>query len=136
MWLFTNATEAGRGCQALRPDHFGLVRRGYFVTASPGPGSSAIGSCVESFGSIVAGSRPSLGSVIVSHIHLTRGRRSLQFPTKNWTHSQYLLNAFRVLLTRARQGMVICVPEGEERDATRSAAYYDATFQYLAEIGF
>lgn len=48
---------------------------------------------------------------------------------------QYLLNAYRVLLTRARQGMVICVPEGEERDPTRSAEYYDATFEYLAEIG-
>lgn len=48
---------------------------------------------------------------------------------------QYLLNAYRVLLTRARQGMVICVPEGEERDPTRSAVYYDATFEYLADIG-
>ncbi|MEQ1857612.1 MAG: DUF2075 domain-containing protein [Longimicrobiales bacterium] len=48
---------------------------------------------------------------------------------------QYLLNAYRVLLTRARQGMVICVPEGEDRDPTRSTEYYDATFEYLAEVG-
>jgi hypothetical protein len=63
------------------------------------------------------------------------------FRGTKWVHvgvvarQQYLLNAYRVLLTRARQGMVICVPEGEERDPTRSTAYYDATFEYLAEIG-
>lgn len=39
--------------------------------------------------------------------------------------------AYRVLLTRARQGMVIVVPEGERLDPTRSPAYYDATFAYL-----
>jgi hypothetical protein len=48
---------------------------------------------------------------------------------------QYLLNAYRVLLTRARQGMVICVPHGERTDPTRKAAYYDSTFEYLAGIG-
>ena len=48
---------------------------------------------------------------------------------------QYLLNAYRVLLTRARQGMVICVPEGEKSDPTRNCAYYDSTFDYLAQIG-
>jgi hypothetical protein len=45
-------------------------------------------------------------------------------------------NAYRVLLTRARQGMVIVVPEGDETDPTRRCAHYDSTFQYLAEIGF
>jgi hypothetical protein len=48
---------------------------------------------------------------------------------------QYLKNAYRVLLTRARQGMVIFVPEGEQSDMTRSPAYYDSTFEYLAGIG-
>ena len=63
------------------------------------------------------------------------------FRGKRWVNvsmparQQYLLNAYRVLLTRARQGMVICVPDGEERDPTRNAAYYDATFKYLADIG-
>jgi len=47
----------------------------------------------------------------------------------------YLKNAYRVLLTRARQGMVIVVPEGSEEDPTRSCAYYDGTFQYLSSIG-
>jgi hypothetical protein len=44
-------------------------------------------------------------------------------------------NAYRVLLTRARQGMVIVVPEGNPEDATRKAAYYDATYQYLLDLG-
>lgn len=49
---------------------------------------------------------------------------------------KYLKNAYRVLLTRARQGMVIVVPEGDRSDATRSPEFYDATFEYLLEIGF
>lgn len=48
---------------------------------------------------------------------------------------QYLLNAYRVLLTRARQGMVIFVPSGDIADPTRAATYYDSTFEYLAAIG-
>ena len=46
----------------------------------------------------------------------------------------YLRNAYRVLLTRARQGMVIFVPSGESEDPTRSSAYYDSTFNYLTEL--
>ncbi|MDP2238600.1 MAG: DUF2075 domain-containing protein [Burkholderiales bacterium] len=48
---------------------------------------------------------------------------------------QYLRNAYRVLLTRARQGMVIFVPTGDSSDATRTPAHYDSTFEYLAGIG-
>ena len=48
----------------------------------------------------------------------------------------YLKNAYRVLLTRARQGMVIVVPPGDTEDATRNPASYDATFEYLQRIGF
>ncbi|MDP2379716.1 MAG: DUF2075 domain-containing protein, partial [Pseudohongiella sp.] len=44
-------------------------------------------------------------------------------------------NAYRVLLTRARQGMVIVVPDGEPEDSTRSAAFYDPTFEYLRSLG-
>jgi hypothetical protein len=47
----------------------------------------------------------------------------------------YLKNAYRVLLTRARQGMVIVVPGGDAADATRRADYYDPTFDYLCQIG-
>ena len=45
-------------------------------------------------------------------------------------------NAYRVLLTRARQGMVLVVPSGDLEDDTRSPQYYDGTFNYLKEIGF
>jgi Schlafen group 3, DNA/RNA helicase domain len=48
----------------------------------------------------------------------------------------YLKNAYRVLLTRARQGMVIVVPPGDRNDATRNPAYYDSTYDYLKGIGF
>ena len=48
----------------------------------------------------------------------------------------YHKNAYRVLLTRARQGMVIVVPEGNNSDHTRKKEYYDPTFKYLQEIGF
>jgi hypothetical protein len=47
----------------------------------------------------------------------------------------YLKNAYRVLLTRARQGMVIFVPHGDPDDPTRQRQFYDATFDYLARIG-
>ena len=47
----------------------------------------------------------------------------------------YLLNAYRVLLTRARQGMVICVPEGSNEDPTRNHAFYNGTYEYLKQLG-
>ncbi len=48
----------------------------------------------------------------------------------------YLKNAYRVLLTRARQGMVIVVPKGSIEDLTRKDRFYDPTFEYLQSIGF
>ena len=56
---------------------------------------------------------------------------------------KYMLNAYRVLLTRARIGMIICVPEGNSNrnasgfweDSTRLPAYYDGTYSYLKSIG-
>jgi hypothetical protein len=47
----------------------------------------------------------------------------------------YLKNAYRVLLTRSRQGMVIFVPSGASTDPTRAAGYYDPTFEYLVGLG-
>ena len=47
----------------------------------------------------------------------------------------YQKNAYRVLLTRARQGMVIVVPEGDDKDFTRPVEFYDGTFEYLNSIG-
>ncbi len=50
---------------------------------------------------------------------------------------RYLLNSYRVLLTRARQGMIIFVPEGvdEEEDPTRNKEYYDRIYNYLLSCG-
>lgn len=48
---------------------------------------------------------------------------------------RYLKNAYRVLLTRARQGMVVVVPRGDDDDPTRDPTYYDETFDYLRRSG-
>lgn len=47
----------------------------------------------------------------------------------------YLKNTYRVLLTRARQGMIIFIPPGSDSDKTRAHSYYDGTYCYLREIG-
>ncbi len=63
------------------------------------------------------------------------------FRGDRWTKIQkaerqgFLKNAYRVLLTRARQGMVIFVPPGDRGDATRLPEFYDATYEYLTGIG-
>jgi DUF2075 family protein len=54
---------------------------------------------------------------------------------KNEDRILFLLNAYRVLLTRARQGVVIFLPEGDEKDPTRKKSYYDGTYNYLKGIG-
>ena len=48
---------------------------------------------------------------------------------------QYLKNAYRVLLTRARQGMVIFVPPGANRDRTRKPDFYEGVYGYLTGMG-
>ena len=50
-------------------------------------------------------------------------------------NQEYQLNAYRVLLTRARQGMVIVVPKGDSTDLTRKPELYDSTYNYLRSIG-
>ena len=47
----------------------------------------------------------------------------------------YLINAYRVLLTRARQGMILCVPKGSPEDATRLPEFYNGTYNYLKSLG-
>ena len=53
----------------------------------------------------------------------------------NEANQQYLLNAYRVLLTRARQGMIIFVPPGDSQDPTRDPRWYNETYQYLKSTG-
>ena len=47
----------------------------------------------------------------------------------------YVKNAYRVLLTRARQGMIIFIPEGDNEDVTRQKSFYDGTYDYFRSIG-
>ena len=53
----------------------------------------------------------------------------------NSTQRNYLTNAYRVLLTRARQGMVIYIPAGDQADPTRPPDFYDRTAAYLQKCG-
>ncbi len=70
------------------------------------------------------------------------GWKHFSFRGNHWINirkeerQMYLKNAYRVLLTRARQGMVIVVPYGDTEDPTRNPRYYDKTFEYLQNIGF
>lgn len=48
---------------------------------------------------------------------------------------KYLLNSYRVLLTRARQGMIIYIPNVDDADATRPKEFYDKTFEYFIQCG-
>jgi hypothetical protein len=57
-------------------------------------------------------------------------------PIRDNSNRLYLKNAYRVLLTRARQGMVIFVPKGDPLDYTRPPSFYDGTFEYLRSCGF
>ena len=64
-------------------------------------------------------------------------------PENNNESRKYMLNAYRVLLTRARQGIVICVPygnsnktpEGFSEDPTRLPEFYNGTYEYLKSLG-
>ena len=73
--------------------------------------------------------------------HSADGWQHWKFHGSRWMHINlphrqlYLKNAYRVLLTRARQGMVIVVPPGEVTDLTRHPHFYDSTFEYLSAVG-
>ncbi len=70
------------------------------------------------------------------------GWKTYSFVGNKWQNihkevrKKYLINAYRVLLTRARQGMVIVVPEGNLEDHTRQPEIYNSTYNYLNSIGF
>ena len=74
--------------------------------------------------------------------YTTNGWEHWSFVGDHWNRIRkkerqiYLKNAYRVLLTRARQGMVIVVPPGSLEDLTRKSVFYDPTFEYLQAIGF
>lgn len=64
-----------------------------------------------------------------------------RFHGSNWINilknedKLYLKNTYRVLLTRARQGMIIFIPKGCCEDITRHPKFYDGTYNYLKQIG-
>lgn len=68
--------------------------------------------------------------------------RALHFKGTRWqvvgdaARQAYVANAYRVLLTRGRQGMVVFVPEGSADDATRPPAAYDGIYDFVRSCGF
>ncbi|MBK8178826.1 MAG: DUF2075 domain-containing protein [Planctomycetes bacterium] len=64
-----------------------------------------------------------------------------KFHRKQWKRvndpaaRRYRVNAYRVLPTRARQGMAILVPPGDEHDPTRLPVFHDGTSDYLTSLG-
>lgn len=81
------------------------------------------------------------------HYYKFNGQTKWNEQTGNTESNQelrkYMLNAYRVLLTRARSGMIICIPKGNPNktksgfweDSTRLPEYYDGTCEYLKSIG-
>lgn len=71
----------------------------------------------------------------------TDGWKTYSFVGSKWQNihkeerKKYLINAYRVLLTRARQGMIIVVPEGDNDDPTRNPEFYNGNFNYLKTLG-
>jgi hypothetical protein len=68
----------------------------------------------------------------------SKGWECYNFKGTKWTHASeidYKINAYRVLLTRARQGMIIIVPEGDPFDKTRKEDFYQKTYDFLYSLG-
>jgi len=72
----------------------------------------------------------------------SKGWEAFQFKGTRWevvnneARKSYIANSYRVLLTRARQGLVVFVPEGSVDDDTRPPEHYDALYNYLLRCGF
>ncbi|WP_347088485.1 DUF2075 domain-containing protein [Ruminococcus sp. RTP21484sp1] len=73
--------------------------------------------------------------------YTSNGFDYFKFRGTKWNHvnqeqrQHYLKNAYRVLMTRARQGLIIYIPEGDEEDPSRLTEYYEGTYQYLKHVG-
>ena len=70
------------------------------------------------------------------HFQLRSGTKWQNINKKE--NQEYQINAYRVLLTRARQGMVLVVPDGDygvPPDETRNPEWYDGIYNYLKGIG-
>lgn len=64
-----------------------------------------------------------------------KGTRWQSVSDEQEQRKQFIINKYRVLLTRAREGMIIWVPIGDDADKTRQKAFYDETFKYLKSCG-
>jgi hypothetical protein len=53
----------------------------------------------------------------------------------NESQKRYVANAYRVLLTRARQGLIVFVPRGDPEDPSRPPSFYDGIYSFLSDCG-
>jgi hypothetical protein len=80
---------------------------------------------------------------IDANLRITEGKRMepATFRGTRWQavndpdRRQYILNAHRVLLTRARQGVVVFLPNGDSNDPTRKPSWYEDLYRYFVECG-
>lgn len=75
------------------------------------------------------------------NLYYDQGWQFQSFKGSKWQNinkdstKSYLINAYRVLLTRARQGMVIFIPAVDGTDSTRPQKHYDSIYNYLISCG-
>ena len=142
------ASSSARAAQAPRDRHPGEHRPGALVfepaarhpliavSGGRGDGVSGAGAGARLDDRHV-GRRPPLAWERLELPQFSRGPKDeiSRTDVKKPERRQYLKNAYRVLLTRARQGMVIFVPPGAKRDRTRSPGFYEGVSEYLTDLG-
>ena len=76
------------------------------------------------------------GDLLVSREKwMTRRFSGTSWKAANGDRRRFILNSYRVLLTRAREGLVIWVPRGASSDPTRDPSGYENTARFLTECG-
>jgi hypothetical protein len=98
------------------------------AAASAGPS----GVCAPSYRVVAVRRAARARAGATAHHKFTGTRRQ---NVKERFRKLYLTNAYRVLLTRARQGIVVYVPNGDPNDATRLPEFYDGTAEFLLRCG-
>jgi hypothetical protein len=137
---------ASSGAQRLRPEGIHIKAElepaNWFLNASTDVRSSCYLEEVASEFAVQGLELDWVGACWDGDLHHNHGKWASQsFKGTKWqsvndeSKRLYLKNAYRVILTRARQGMIIFVPKGDTSDLTRLPSFYDGTFDYLCSCG-
>ncbi|MEG9436369.1 DUF2075 domain-containing protein [Edaphobacter sp. HDX4] len=137
---------ASSGAQRLRPEGIHIKAEiepaNWFLNASTDVRSSYYLEDVASEFAVQGLELDWVGVCWDGDLHHKNGKWAYQtFKGTKWqsinddSRRLYLKNAYRVILTRARQGMIVFVPKGNTSDHTRPRSFYDGTFDYLRSCG-